>query len=682
MNKRWASEQAKWFWGGLLAVLIVAVFFRFWQIDSIPPGLFGDEATDGIDALDVLAGRGHVFFPANYGREGLHMWIVALSIRLLGVSPYAVRLPSILAGILTAMATFWLGYELFVHRQEQSSKQQPVGNRRWLYLIPLAAALYVSTSFWHVHFSRFGIRGVFTTTTTALTMAALWRALNTHRWRWFAISGVFLGLGMHFYTASRFVPFVLVAFYSAWLLLSLLGVRQQERLDSVLHFVMGTALQFAVAALVFAPLGYYFLTHPGSFMQRAGEVSVFQDGASLQALATIARAAGANLLQFIWPGAGDQARFYNLPGRAVFDPLTAVLALVGVIISAKRWRNPVYGFLLAWFVVMALPSFIAVDRYPTLPRLLGVIPGVYFFPAIGLSALVGFILKRWGEKRRWGEIAAVGLVVIALFTHAALTYRDYFHIWGPAPATAEAFEADMTAAWRWLEAHPDAESGQVYLSSDIYKHPTFMFLHEQTPTSEYFARRNPNLHWFDGRGAWPLPAPDQPATILVGDSAPPPDFIVALLDLEMAPVADGTVTLARSDVYPDAPPQVLFTDQLALLEQFVFTPPDSPEQMVIVQVWRTSGPEGEGWRRYQIQSAVLNDSGEQLAQASAAMGFVSTEWPQDGVFITWQVLPWSDQESVAGTALRLSPEGEASLQPVGSGEGWLAIPLAGPEMLQ
>jgi hypothetical protein len=240
----------------------------------------------------------------------------------------------------------------------------------------------------------------------------------------------------------------------------------------------------------------------------------------------------------------------------------------------------------------------------------------------------------------------------------------------------------MTAAWRWLEAHPDAESGQVYLSSDIYKHPTFMFLHEQTPTSEYFARRNPNLHWFDGRGAWPLPAPDQPATILVGDSAPPPDFIVALLDLEMAPVADGTVTLARSDVYPDAPPQVLFTDQLALLEQFVFTPPDSPEQMVIVQVWRTSGPEGEGWRRYQIQSALLNDSGEQLAQASAAMGFVSTEWPQDGVFITWQVLPWSDQESVAGTALRLSPEGEASLQPVGSGEGWLAIPLAGPEMLQ
>ena len=105
----------------------------------------------------------------------------------------------------------------------------------------------------------------------------------------------------------------------------------------------------------------------------------------------------------------------------------------------------------------------------------------------------------------------------------------------------------MTAAWRWLEAHPDADNGQVYLSSDIFRHPTFMFLHEHTPTSEWFTWRNPNLHWFDGRGTWPMPAPDQPSTILVGDSALPPDFIATLLDIEMEPVDDGTVMLAQSN---------------------------------------------------------------------------------------------------------------------------------------
>ena len=94
---------------------------------------------------------------------------------------------------------------------------------------------------------------------------------------------------------------------------------------------------------------------------------------------------------------------------------------------------------------------------------------------------------------------------------------------------------------------------------------------------------------------------------------------------------------------------------------------------MLVQVWQTSGPEGEDWRRYQIQSALLDDSGEQLAQGSDDMRFISTEWPENGVFITWQVVPWPNAEKVAGTALRLAPEGEAPLQPVGSEDGWLTL---------
>ena len=74
-------------WLHVALIVLVAAFFRLWLIDRIPPGLFGDEATDGLDALDVLAGRGAVFFPANFGREGLHMWIVAGMFRLLGVTP-------------------------------------------------------------------------------------------------------------------------------------------------------------------------------------------------------------------------------------------------------------------------------------------------------------------------------------------------------------------------------------------------------------------------------------------------------------------------------------------------------------------------------------------------------------------------------------------------------------------
>ena len=496
-------------WGGLAIVLIVAALFRFWQIGGIPPGLFGDEAADGLDALDVLAGRGQIFFPGNFGREGLHMVIVAASIKALGVSPLAVRLPSALAGLLTCLATFWLGWELFAGDGRETPGHQ---RRRWL--LALTAALYLATSFWHVHFSRFGVRGVFTTAATALTMAALWRGLNHRDWRWFLVAGLFLGLGVHFYTASRFIPILLLVFFGLWAVLYLVGwsplpgPQSGARGPSPLRpYILGVVLMFAVAALVFAPLGYYFLTHPGSFTQHAGVVSAFTDGGQGDALRAIGRAAIANLAQFVLPGAGDQAQFYNLPGHAVFDPLTALLAGCGLLIALWRIRRPPYLFLVLWFVVMALPSFLAVDRYPTLPRLLGVIPGVYFFPAIGLVAAWQWASDRLVARPSLRCLPTLGLI-LALTLHAGLAARDYFGRWGNAPATIAAFEGDMTAAWQWLRAHP--QPGDVYLSADIYKHPTFMFLNEQTPTSEYFTRQNPRLHWFDARFAWPLPVCGRP----------------------------------------------------------------------------------------------------------------------------------------------------------------------------
>ena len=121
------------------------------------------------------------------------------------------------------------------------------------------------------------------------------------------------------------------------------------------------------------------------------------------------QAAAANVLQFFVPGQGDPEQFYNLPRRAVFDPLTALLALIGIGVLLWRWRQPAALFLLTWFPALLLPSFLATDRWPTLPRVLGVIPAVYFYPAVGLlfvAGMLGRILngrKGEGENGRMGE---------------------------------------------------------------------------------------------------------------------------------------------------------------------------------------------------------------------------------------------------------------------------------------
>ncbi len=685
------KSTRSWFsnpWLQVTIVLLVASLYRLWQIDSIPPGLFGDEATDGLDALDVLAGRGAVFFPANYGREGLHMWIVAGMFRLLGVVPLALRLPSVAAGILTALATYWLGRELLAAWPRSTGKGgESAPPWPWSFL-PLIAALYLATSYWHVHFSRFGIRGVFTPFLGALAFAAFWRAVNRRSHAWFAASGACLGLALHFYTASRFFPFFLGGFL---LLQGLMAVLSGKRQQAILfQHLRGIALLFAVAVVVFAPLGIYFLQHPGAFTQRAGVVAALGGESPLRLMG---RAAVANVLQFFVPGRGDVEQFYNLPGRAVFDPLTAVLALLGLALLAWRWRRDSALFLLLWFPALLLPSFLATDRWPTLPRVLGTIPGVYFFPATGLVAVAGFLLrpgwKGGAPLRRAVEVAAMVLLVVAPGIHALRTYRDYFLVWGPSPQTFDAFEGDMTAAWHWLADHP--VDGHVYLSSDIYRHPTFMLLHERASVRTFWEHANEDLSWFDARHVLPLPAPGEKTTYLIASSSPLTAESAALLrqygqEVDRVLSPDGSVALtvieiggASEVVFPPAnqQPAIPFTGRLALAHAAVIRTDAGDHELRLS--WETLGRDPSGWPAFRLELRTAGSEGEAAAEWAGAVPFDAfrpPEWVAGGRFLSWHPLDGLTAPPPAGLSLRLIDlESGAAVIDETAPDGWHTIQL-------
>ncbi len=680
----WCSKP----WLHVVVILLVAGLFRLWQIGSIPPGLFGDEATDGLDALDVLAGRGAVFFPANFGREGLHMWIIACMFRLLGVVPLALRLPSAVAGILTALATYWLGRELLA-AWSHGTRERDGSTPPWPWsFLPLFAALYIATSYWHVHFSRFGIRGVFTPFLSALAFAAFWRAVNRHSYAWFAVSGACLGLALHFYTASRFFPLFLGGFLLLQGLVALISRRGKQAILAQ-HF-RGVALLFAVAVVMFAPLGIYFLQHPGAFTQRAGVVTAFGEESPLLLMG---RAAVANVLQFFVPGHGDVEQFYNLPGRVVFDPLTAVLALLGLGLLAWRWRQDSALFLLLWFPALLLPSFLATDRWPTLPRVLGTIPGIYFFPAIGLIA-VAVLLQRLGRCTRAqlgpaAEIVAVAMLILAPGIHAVCTYRDYFLIWGPSVQTFDAFEGDMTAAWRWLEDHPPA--GHVFLSSDIYRHPTFMLLHERASVQTFWQHANPDLSWFDARQVLPLPAPGEQATYLIAASSPPSAESSALLrrygqEVDQVSAPDGSPALTvfkvsdTSDMAllpENAVPSIRFTDNLTLADATIVRTDTGAYDLWLS--WQTLGPDSSGWPAYRLEIRSGSPEGEATSGWQETVPFDAfrpPEWVAGGMFLSWHQLKGLTGTPPSSLSLRLInlQDGEP-VASTNTSDGWQTIQL-------
>ena len=63
----------------LLAVIFMALVFRFTMITSLPGGLFPDEAANGLDVNSILHGHVQPFYERGNGREKLFSYILVFS---------------------------------------------------------------------------------------------------------------------------------------------------------------------------------------------------------------------------------------------------------------------------------------------------------------------------------------------------------------------------------------------------------------------------------------------------------------------------------------------------------------------------------------------------------------------------------------------------------------------------
>src|SRR5512142_3175503 len=178
-------------WIAVLLIVLAALVLRVYAIDRLPPGLFGDEAVEGLDALDVLASNFAIWFHAHLGREPLYVYLVALSYAAFGVSALATRLPAIVAGLLTIPAAFF-----FV--RESASRLQGRATR-----LALLATALLAISFWHIQMSRDAHRDTLLPLVEALGYWLLWRAIRTRTWKTWAVSRAVAGPAIYTYSPGR-----------------------------------------------------------------------------------------------------------------------------------------------------------------------------------------------------------------------------------------------------------------------------------------------------------------------------------------------------------------------------------------------------------------------------------------------------------------------------------------------
>jgi hypothetical protein len=454
------------FVAALAAVCLVAAGLRLYRLSELPVGLHYDEAANGILTGEIAKGlKSPIFIPAYTGKEVLFFYWTAVWMKLLGITPLALRLGAASIGIATVVATVWMGYEL-LHEEVEGL---------W---IALLAAAFLAVSFWHLILSRYGFRAIGQPLLQALTVAALWRGLRTEGKKWLVMGGLFCGVTAYTYLAARAFPIPLAA--------ALVGLVVADR-DERRVRLRQLAIFIGPAALALTPLARYWLMHPGSFMVRAEQVAADTWGEAWRGLL-------ACLKMFFMQG--DPYIRFNLPRRPLFLPGAAVVLLVGIGVGVWRcvslWRAAErrssslslasYTLLLVSIPVMILPSALATDEItPSNLRTVGLIPFVYVFPALGLFALKSALQRvvEWppgvGGERTVSRAICLALVILVLAIGTPMTAAAYFRDWAPSFALYEAADGDMTRVADYLN-RADLESAAPYVASQHYRHPTLAFL--------------------------------------------------------------------------------------------------------------------------------------------------------------------------------------------------------------
>lgn len=416
----------------LVIILALSVFFRLYEIKTIPPGLYPDEAMNGNNLLEAIhtvppAGGYKIFYLENNGREGLFMNIQSLAVKTFGNEPWALRLTSALFGIFTVLGLYLLTKELF---KKES--------------IALFASFFLATSFWHINFSRIGFRAIMAPFFLVWGIWLLFVSLRKKNLLWPLVGGLMFGGGFHSYIAYRATPIVLLPPF--------LNLLKNKKFLAIALFIIGTIITIY-------PLINYFYHNPQDFLGRTAQISIFSSATPILDLEkNILKTIG----MFFWQG--DLNWRHNLSGQPQLWWPVSILFLIGFILSIKNLRVTHYALLVTWFIFMLAPVVISNEGIPHALRAIIVIPVAMIFAALGLDWIINKV-RQWSEKQivKFPESAKQLLrikkeLAILLFVFfiaiSATTFNQYFWVWAINPHTADAFSQKYADLGHYLKYSP------------------------------------------------------------------------------------------------------------------------------------------------------------------------------------------------------------------------------------
>jgi len=407
----------------LLFVLIVAlaIVLRFLIIEKVPPSLNWDEISHGYNAYSILkTGRDEwgVTLPTIFRAYGdyklpVYIYLTAVSELIFGLSTFSVRLPSILAGIITVIVSYLLVKKLF---NEKAA---------------LLSSFLVAIEPWSFFLSR----GAFEANLAlAFIVSGIYLfILGLEKHKYLPISALLLGLSVWTYNSARiFVPlFLIVLLALYWQELT----KTWEKNRRPIIFSLALTFLFLIPMLLqlLAPVG----------RARYGKVSIIDEGAVVQINEKrassiyppivsrliynkgtfFAKAFVRNYLShfsfdFLFTKGGTHYQF-NVPDHGLIYTVDILFFLLGLY-YLFYYRSRESFLLLIWLLLAPIPSSLTREA-PHVLRAITMLP----IPMI-ISALGFFYFLGKTKKLKISRGALTSIYIILLIVFAENYFKTYF----------------------------------------------------------------------------------------------------------------------------------------------------------------------------------------------------------------------------------------------------------------
>ena len=447
------------FWLVVAATLLGAIL-RLYQLATLPISSGFDPAYYGLDALGILNGDLPIYLATNYGREVVFSYLVAVIYAATGVTDFGIHLAAAFVGILTIPMNYVVAQELLRFSPEQLV-------RRWG---PVLTAFVLATSYWHLVWSRFGVRAILAPLFVLLTMFLLLRALRLGRERDFFLAGLAAGASLYTYQIGQLVPFLVLAV----LIIGWWAGRKHGRQPVSFSALAWLIIAFLVIAL---PLAIYAWQEPQAFNQRVRDVAVVEAAqAPVEQIGKLAERL--LILMRFFSVEGDTHGMWSVGRLPGLNPLFLAGLILGLLVTIRFWRKPLAQVALAWLLIMLAPPILAGSGAVS-KRALGALPLITILIALGLSSLIAFIRTRTGNSRLW-QAAAVLILGGGLLFSLYDTANNYFVIWGQDEEKGGEFDPHLSEMGTYIAGLPPGT--QIYLSADAPNHPN-MLLHSHLRTA-------------------------------------------------------------------------------------------------------------------------------------------------------------------------------------------------------